>query len=79
MNDACTARIRPFPNDTEIVCGLIGEHAPHRGTLRDYAGPGSASIIDWWETDRRNFHGEWPGPCLTNCTLPAGHRGNHAP
>jgi hypothetical protein len=78
MNDACTARIRPFLGDTEVTCELTGGHEEHRGTVRDYAGPGSRTIVGWFETDRRNFHGDWPGRCSA-CTLPVGHRGRHAP
>lgn len=79
MSDTCTARIRPLSNDTEIACALAGEHLEHEGTLRDYAYAGSATTVSWFEDDRRNFHGDWPGLCPADCTLPAGHRGNHAP
>jgi len=76
----CDAHIRPMPNDTEISCDVDGEHTHHKGTLRDYAYPGSATVIGWFEDDRRTFHGEWPGRCVTNdgCVLPLGHRGSHA-
>jgi len=87
---SCDAKIRPFPGPTELTCEveLEGAHT-HSSTLRDYAYPGSASEIHWMEDDRRNFHGDWPGRCVTvvgsgataapSCVLPAGHRGNHAP
>ena len=77
----CDAATRPFipENDTEIRCELDGDHDMHQSTLRDYAYPGSATAVKWHESDRRTFHGEWPGPCPENCTLPLGHRGNHAP
>jgi hypothetical protein len=86
----CDARIRPFPNDTEVACDRDDEHQMHGGTLRDYAYPGSATLIEWDEDDRRTFHGEWPGECQSGsygagktnsspCVLPAGHRGKHAP
>jgi hypothetical protein len=79
----CTARIRPFRpiNNTEIHCEIDAglSHSEHRGTLRDYAFPGSATELTWWNDDRRTFHGEWPGHCLHDeCILPAGHRGEHA-
>ena len=75
----CDARIRPFPNDTEVVCERDDEHRMHKGTLRDYAYPGSATEIEWDEDDRRTFHGEWPGACdSAGCVLPARHRGDHA-
>lgn len=75
----CEARIRPFPNLTEVACELEGEHRTHEGTLRDYAYAGSKTILKWEESDRRNFRGEWPGPCAVDgCFLPRGHRGSHA-
>ena len=77
----CDARLRPFPNDTEIRCEKSGEseHYEHSGMLSDYAYPGSKTWISWFEDDRRCFRGEWPGPCDTEgCVLPSGHRGNHA-
>lgn len=80
MNEQCWAKIRPMPNDTEILCGLPGKHmGEHRGTLRDYAYPGSATVVTWLEDDRRNFQGDWI-PCtrIDGCILPSGHRGDHA-
>lgn len=92
---SCDARIRPFPvgNDTEIACELEGKsHAHeggdldgkthvHQGVLRDYAFPGSATVVSWLEGDRRNFRGVWPGRCqqLEGCVLPDGHHGRCAP
>lgn len=82
--EACDAKMRPFPNDTELRCGEVALHAEHRAVLRDYAYPGSETVITWQADDRRNFFGEWarcedwqgdrPG-----CTLPAGHHGRCAP
>lgn len=74
----CAARIRPMAalSPTEIVCDEAGDHSMHRGTLRDYAYPGSATIVQWAEDDRRTFHSEWPGDC-SGCILPLGHRGRH--
>lgn len=75
----CNAHIRPFPNATEIDCEQDYEHTTHHGVARDYAYPGSETVVEWMENDRRNFHGEWPGACTSDgCILPLGHRGNHA-
>lgn len=74
---SCDARIRPLPNSTEVHCSENSDHTAHRGTLRDYAYPGSATVVEWYESDRRTFHGEWPGLC-PGCVLPFGHRGEHA-
>lgn len=76
---ACDAGIRPFPNDTEVRCTVPGDHhARHSAPLRDYAYPGSVTEVHWIETDRRTFHGEWPGSCPEpSCPLPLGHRGDH--
>lgn len=76
----CTAGIRPLPNDTEIRCevDLAGPHE-HSGVLRNYAYPGSKTTIWWLDSDRRTFHGDWPGLCeLGPCTLPLGHHGRCA-
>lgn len=81
---ACDAKIRPFPNDSVVVCELndhADNHGAHRGVLRDYAYPGSETFITWFEDDRRTYHGEWPGAC-TSCgaheaRLPRGHAGRH--
>jgi hypothetical protein len=65
-------------------CGRMTDpaEAKHRGTLSDYAYPGSRTIVEWAETDRRTFHGEWPGVCpgdsFSTCVLPVTHRGEHA-
>lgn len=82
----CDARIRPFAlgNDTEVHCEVDeGHDGFHRGTVRDYAFPGSATVVEWHDDDRRSFRGEWPGRCgqstdLGWCILPVGHDGNHA-
>lgn len=75
----CDAKIRPLPNDTELVCAAEDPHVQHRAILKDYAYPGSQTTIYWYETDRRNFRGEWKR-CLdlSDCLLPNGHRGHHA-
>lgn len=74
----CDARMRPFTDDTTVDCEVDGDHAKHRGIVRDYAYPGSATAIEWMEDDRRTFRGDWV-PCPhAGCILPALHRGNHA-
>lgn len=81
----CPWSMRPFPNETQIDCEKP-EHLPvdgqHSATLRDYAHPGSTTVITWFAGDRREFTGVWPGYCGDNdapCTLPRGHAGRHAP
>lgn len=79
----CDAKIRPFPNPTEVGCERTdGPHDEHRGVLRDYAYPGSETVLTWQESDRRTFRGAWRDCDLTSnvlpCILPAGHRGDHA-
>lgn len=79
MNE-CDAKIRPFPNDTELQCELRVHERPneHQATLRNYAGTGGHSVITWMEADRRTFRGEWARcPERPYCVLPMGHRGNH--
>lgn len=93
MSD-CPWSIRPFPNETQVDCERdvhlpppTPEAAQHKGVLRGYAFPGSETVVAWYAGDRREFEGNWPGYCTQlgshggrqNCTLPAGHRGNHAP
>lgn len=85
---SCTAKIRPFRpvNETEVVCNRdpVGHSHKHGGEIRDYAYEGSLTTMFWFETDRRTFHGEWPGDCPENspqgipCLLPKGHRGDCA-
>jgi hypothetical protein len=68
-----------------VACTLITHSSgdtsnePHSGILRDYAYPGSESVIQWFENDRRNFRGDWqPCTAFPGCILPAYHRGRHA-
>lgn len=73
----CDAKIRPFPNDTELQCdGELDTHLNHEATLRDYAFPGSVTTISWFDLDRRTFRGDW-APCsaTAGCVLPHGHHG----
>lgn len=75
---SCDAKIRPFPNPTEVACEADGDHDQHFGVLRDYAYPGSETRLQWLESDRRTYHGDWPGACESaGCPLPLGHGGNH--
>lgn len=82
MSAACDARIRPMRpvNETEVACSRQASgHTLHRGLIRDYAYPGSETIIEWDEADRRNFRGLFV-PCGDNdapCLLPHGHHGRH--
>ncbi|MGH3300949.1 MAG: hypothetical protein ACRDOK_04525 [Streptosporangiaceae bacterium] len=87
---SCNWSIRPFSNDTQVDCAKR-EHLEltdpeHQAVLRDYAYPGSSTIITWLAGDRREFSGSWPGYCtklglhqLSSCKLPAGHGGRCAP
>jgi hypothetical protein len=52
----------------------------HHAVIRDYAYPGSETKLNWKAGDRREFTGDWPGPCtkLTHCTFHAGHHGRCA-
>jgi hypothetical protein len=72
----CDAHIRPFSHTLEVGCEEEGEHPTHKGVIRDYAYPGSQTVLQWMEEDRRCFHGEWPGDC-PGCILPLGHLGDH--
>jgi hypothetical protein len=77
--EPCDAGIRPMRDNTELICELQLPHRDHQAMLKDYAYSGSRTLITWHEDDRRNFHGEWPGPCEDDtCLLPHGHRGAHA-
>jgi hypothetical protein len=75
----CVAKIRPFPGPTVIVCeNEVEGHTTHAAVLRDYAYPGSETVVSWDEDDRRTFRGEW-SPCTSpGCILPLDHRGRHA-
>jgi hypothetical protein len=74
----CPAKIRPFPNSIEVSCGLPHDgHTSHEGEVRDYAFPGSVSMLYWEEGDRRTFSGDWNSCDESTCILPAGHHGNH--
>lgn len=75
----CPAKIRPFPNDTELACDKTDpDHDEHQGVLRDYARPGSQTTLIWQDSDRRNFTGQWMECSDRGCVLPVGHHGGHA-
>lgn len=77
----CDARIRPMRpvNDIEMRCEADADHGgAHSSTLRDYAYPGSATVISWRDDDRRNFTGDFIECPLVGCILPANHRGRCA-
>ena len=77
----CEARIRPMVpiNDTELRCEMATHADPkHVSTLRDYAFPGSATVVQWLDDDRRNFTGPWVECIRPGCILPSNHRGEHA-
>src|SRR5215471_9923787 len=46
-------------NTMEVTCSLDGPHTEHTGMVRDYAYPGSETLVSWEEDDRRTFRGEW--------------------
>lgn len=84
----CDAKIRPMRpvNEVELQCEINAEHpcTTHEAIIKDYAYPGSQTVLAWYEDDRRNFRGEW-APCHlldgthNLCTLPAAHHGACAP
>ena len=77
----CEARIRPMLpiNDTELCCERPTHADPkHESTLRNYAYPGSATVVTWLHDDRRNFTGPWIECVHPGCILPSNHRGDHA-
>jgi len=55
------------------------EHLPGD---QEHEGPGLPQFpyqrITWQAGDRREYTGDWPGPC-PECTLHLGHHGRHAP
>lgn len=79
----CPNKIRPFwpRNATELKCHQVVNHGgTEMAILRDYAFPGSETVIDWSADDRRNFTGIFV-PCLIEqgCMLPSNHRGECVP
>lgn len=81
MNNApCTAKIRPFSDDKELICHLDehGVETQHVATVKDLAYVGSSTELFWFENDRRNFRGPWVPCALGTCIFPNGHAGNCA-
>ncbi len=76
----CTAKIHPFPDNTEFTCFRLdhGLDIEHMATIKDGAYPGSSTELYWFEDDRRNFRGDWVKCTDRMCVFPNGHRGNHA-
>lgn len=77
----CDAKIRPFSTPTDVLCEKPSEpHDEHQAVLRDYAYPGSETVLTWQESDRRTFRGLYI-PCDDEglCVLPRNHRGSCAP
>jgi len=75
----CPAKIRPFPDATEVTCLEDDGHpGGHAGVLSNYAFRGSQTVIRWLDEDRRTFRGDWTACDQSDCILPAGHRGGHA-
>lgn len=77
----CGAKLRPFPDDTEVECESKEPepHTEHHAALRDYAFPGSLTTLTWFDVDRRTFRGEWAECSHYWCPLPAGHQGGCLP
>jgi hypothetical protein len=70
----CQFRIRPFPGFQIIGCDLF-EHPDtvmHQGAIRDYAYPGSVTLLNWMHDDRRPCSGEFIECPARGCILPAG-------
>lgn len=76
----CPARIRPFPGVLVVQCERthVIDDDRHAGVIRDYAYPGSQTVLTWFDDDRRSFSGEWVECPVSPCILPANHRGDHA-
>ncbi|MDE2096432.1 MAG: hypothetical protein KGL39_04240 [Patescibacteria group bacterium] len=79
MNDRCDAKIAPFNDKSKVIrCEDDMHHGGyHGGAIRGMAGPGTASVVSWAETDRRNFRGDFV-MCMKGdglCVLPARHEG----
>jgi hypothetical protein len=67
-----------------------GQDAQCRKPAHEFSGdhqheallPNGITVISWFSADRREFTGEWPGPCAgrtPGCILHAGHHGRCAP
>lgn len=74
----CPWKIRwTFGQDAQ--CDKAG-HPP--GSIRHESKlPNGVTTLSWHAGDRREFTGDWPGPCtkLAGCVLHTGHHGRCAP
>lgn len=64
----------------EFTVATIGDGLPDTHEHRAQLSP--AQTLTWQAGDRREFTGDWPGPCtgkVTGCTLHTGHHGRCAP
>ena len=74
----CPARIRPFPNQPILNCiHGIDHDGNHTGLNRDAAYEGSVTMVNWLDSDRRNFTGDFIDCPQRGCILPAGHPREH--
>lgn len=75
--------ITPAP-DGRFSVTTIGDGQPDTHQHHAHVGP-NGMTLDWDAGDRREFTGDWPGPCpllgrgLGQCTLHTGHHGRCAP
>lgn len=56
--DRCDAALHLSGHDIDVYCELDLPHNDHQAVLRDWAFPGSVTILTWHEDDSRNFHRE---------------------
>lgn len=68
--------------DITVQCGRNkhGGDPHHRGKHTNPAAANGYTVISWLAGDRREYTGEWPGPCdkTPGCVLHLGHRGRCA-
>ncbi len=70
-NQLCTAKIRPFNDNREVVCRLYERHVMrHTGYVSHYNDPRTLTKIDWAENDRRNYRREWKYCDINACIFP---------
>lgn len=73
VGERCPWKIRwTFGQDAACEKAAHGRDTAHSATA-----PNGVTTIRWYAGDRREFTGEWPGPCLRTqgCVLHTGHRG----
>jgi hypothetical protein len=75
----CMAKIRPFPNDTELTCSLPdhGSDINHRANMKDNIYPYFSANFTWFDEDLRAFRGDWIECTDKNCILSREHRDDH--